>query len=70
MTAEDFSWFTQKIPGMLYRLGVKDAGTQIPYSLHTPMFQASEAALRTGISLMTYLAIELLKIEAVEKINP
>ena len=70
MTAEDFAWFTQKIPGMLYRLGVKDPVLKQPYSLHTPMFQASEAALKTGISLMSYLAIELLKIELVEKINP
>jgi amidohydrolase len=69
MTAEDFAWFTQKIPGMLYRLGVKDPDTLQPFSLHTPMFQASETALRTGISLMAYLAIELLKIEVVEKIN-
>ena len=69
MTAEDFAWFTQKIPGMLYRLGVKEPGTKQPYSLHTPMFRASEAALKTGISLMSFLAIELLKIEAVEKIN-
>ena len=70
MTAEDFAWFTQKIPGMLYRLGVKDPATTQPYALHTPHFQASESALRTGISLMAYLAMELLKIEAVEKINP
>jgi amidohydrolase len=69
MTAEDFAWFTQKIPGMLYRLGAKDPDTIKPYSLHTPMFQASEDALRTGISLMAYLAIELLQIESVEKIN-
>ena len=61
--------FTQKIPGMLFRLGVKDPARRHPYSLHTPMFQASESALRTGISLMAYLAIELLKIEAVDKIN-
>ena len=26
MTAEDFAWFTQSIPGMMYRLGVKEAG--------------------------------------------
>ena len=70
MTAEDFAWFTQRIPGMLYRLGVKEQGTDKAYSLHTPLFQASEAALSTAIPLMSYLAIELLKIKAVEKINP
>ena len=69
MTAEDFAWFTQLIPGMMYRFGVGDPGSEQPYSLHSPKFKAKESALRTGISLMTYLAIELLKIEAVEKIN-
>jgi amidohydrolase len=69
MTAEDFAWFTQHIPGMMYRFGVRDPGSEQPYALHTPLFRVNEDALRTGISLMTYLAIELLKIEPVEKIN-
>jgi amidohydrolase len=69
MTAEDFAWFTQKIPGMMYRLGVGDPGSEQPLALHSPQFIAHESSLRTGISLMAYLAVELLKIEAVEKIN-
>jgi len=69
MTAEDFSWFIQDIPGMMYRFGVGDPGSEQPFSLHTPQLKVNESALRTGISLMAYLAIELLKIEAVEKIN-
>jgi len=69
MTAEDFAWFTQNIPGMMYRFGVMDPDSVQPFSLHTPQFKVNESALKTGISLMTYLAIELLKIEAVEKIN-
>jgi amidohydrolase len=69
MTAEDFAWFTQNIPGMMYRFGVGDPGSEQPFSLHTPQFRVNESALRTGISMMSYLAIELLKIEAVEKIN-
>jgi len=69
MTAEDFAWFAQKIPGMMYRLGVGYPGSEQALSLHSPLFEVNESALRTGISLMAYLAIELLKIEAVEKIN-
>ena len=69
MTAEDFAWFTQSIPGMMYRFGVGNPGSEQPYSLHSSKFKVNESALRTGISLMSYLAIELLKIEAVEKIN-
>jgi len=67
MTAEDFAWFTQNIPGMMYRFGVGDPGSEQPFSLHTPQFKVNESALRTGISLMSYLAIEMLKIEAVKK---
>lgn len=61
MTAEDFAWFTQAIPGMMYRLGVKHPGPEKSYALHTPEFTVDESALRTGIGLMSYLSIELLQ---------
>jgi len=61
MTAEDFAWFAQSIPGMMYRLGVKEAGSDRIYPLHTSDFKVDESALKTGISLLSYLSIELLK---------
>lgn len=61
MTAEDFAWFAQSIPGMMYRLGVREPGAEKSYSLHTPDFEIDESALKTGISLLSYLSIELLK---------
>jgi len=61
MTAEDFAWFTQSIPGMMYRLGVRDPASEQVYPLHTSRFRADEAALKTGISLFAFLALELLK---------
>jgi amidohydrolase len=61
MTAEDFAWFTQSIPGMMYRLGVKDPGSEEVLPLHTPRFIADEKALKTVIALLAYLAVELLK---------
>ncbi len=67
MTAEDFAWFAQEIPGMMYRLGVGDPGAEVTHPLHTPRFTAHESSLRTGISLMALLAVELLKIGPVEK---
>jgi amidohydrolase len=70
MTAEDFAWFTQKIPGMMYRLGVKDPGSEGPSPLHSPLFRVDETALRTGISVMAYLSIELLKITLFENKTP
>jgi amidohydrolase len=61
MTAEDFAWFAQSIPGMMYRLGVREKGSDQVFPLHTPGFRADESALKTGISLLSYLSIELLK---------
>ncbi len=53
MTAEDFSYYTQLIPGCFYRLGTgKSSG------LHTPTFNIDEEALQTGVGMMAYLAIK------------
>ena len=65
MTAEDFAWFAQTIPGMMYRLGVKEPGTDQVFPLHTPGFRVDESALKTGITMLTSLSIELLKSTAV-----
>ncbi len=65
MTAEDFAWFAQTIPGMMYRLGVKESGTDQVFPLHTPGFRVDESALKTGITMLTSLSIELLKSTAV-----
>lgn len=61
MTAEDFAWFAQAVPGMMYRLGVGTPGTNQLFPLHSSGFRVDESALRTGISLLSYLAVELLR---------
>jgi len=63
MTAEDFAWFTQSVPGLMYRLGVKNPGQDEVFNLHTPAFRADESALETGVALMAYLSLELLQTE-------
>lgn len=63
MTAEDFAWFTQAVPAMMYRLGVKEPGQEEIFNLHTPKFRAHESALETGVALMAFLSIELLQTE-------
>ena len=67
MTTEDFAWYTQSIPGMMYRLGVRKPGSNEILPLHTSRFLADESALKTGISLMAFLAIELPKIAMLKK---
>ncbi|MEN8204226.1 MAG: M20 family metallopeptidase [Bacteroidota bacterium] len=61
MTAEDFAWFAQSIPALMYRLGIKEKGSDRVFPLHTSGFRVDESALKTGISLLSYLSIELLK---------
>lgn len=61
MTAEDFGWFSHAYPAMLYRLGVKAADTGEILPLHTNRFRADESSLKTGMTMLSWLAINLLK---------
>lgn len=59
MTAEDFAWFAEAYPAMMYRLGVKSPNNDIVFPLHTSRFQAEESAIRTGMTMMSWLALKL-----------
>jgi amidohydrolase len=59
MTAEDFAWFAASYPSMLYRLGVKAPDSEKITPLHTSSFTADESALKTGISMLSWLAFHL-----------
>lgn len=61
MTAEDFAWFSQKIPSCFYRLGTGNKTKGIVSGVHSPTFDIDEDALETGSGLMAWLAISLLK---------
>lgn len=54
--SEDFAWYTQKIPGAFYVLGVGNAAKGITHGLHTPRFTIEEEALRLGPGFMAYAA--------------
>jgi len=58
MTAEDFSFYAQKIPGCFYRLGTSSPDSEHGHhGLHTPCFDIDESALEIGAGLMAYGAI-------------
>jgi len=61
-TAEDFSFFEQKVPGMFFFLGVtpKDQDPSKAAMNHSPLFFADEAALPIGVRVMTNLALDYL----------
>lgn len=60
MTGEDFSYFTQHMPGCFYRLGVGNEAKGITSGLHTPTFNVDERCLEVGTGLISYIAFEQL----------
>lgn len=62
MTAEDFAWFAQEVPGCFYRLGTSSKSGGMTAPVHTDTFDVDEECLRTGVGLMAWLAIRQLQL--------
>ena len=60
MTAEDFAYYTQEIPGVFYRLGIANKSKGIDSSLHTSTFNIDEEALKTGMANLAWIAASFL----------
>lgn len=60
MTAEDFAYYSQIMPGCFYRLGVKNEEKGISSGLHTDTFDVDENCLEIGMGLMAWLAVNQL----------
>lgn len=58
MTAEDFAYYSQAMPACFYRLGTGNPERGITSSLHTDTFDVDEAALETGMAMMSWLAVK------------
>jgi amidohydrolase len=54
---EDFSWYLEKVPGALARLGVRPVGDTAKRDLHQGDFDADEGAIAVGVELFTTLAL-------------
>ncbi|MFM7022874.1 MAG: M20 family metallopeptidase [Flavobacteriales bacterium] len=61
MTSEDFAFYSQVLPSCFYRLGVRNANKGITSRLHTSTFDIDESALETGMGLMSFIALGMLK---------
>lgn len=57
MTAEDFAYFAEKIPGVFYRFGITDGAGKFSSPLHSSGFMADEESLKTAMANMAYLAL-------------
>jgi len=56
MTAEDFSFYSHKVPSCFYRLGTGNVKKKISSPVHTSTFNIDEQALSVGSGLMAYHA--------------
>ena len=52
LTAEDFSYYSQKVPATFFRIGVKSPHQESMFGLHNSRFNPDEEALRTGMASM------------------
>lgn len=59
MTAEDFAYYSQKIPATFYRLGTSSS-KETSNALHSSNFNIDEKSLKTGVGTMAYVSIRYL----------
>ena len=57
MGAEDFAYYSHKIPGCFFRLGAGNKEKNIVSNVHTSTFNIDESAIENGIGMMAWLAI-------------
>jgi len=64
MGGEDFSAYLEKVPGTFIRLGTRNEEKGIIYPLHNSLFDIDEDALPIGVSVLSYLAVKWLEVNA------
>jgi hippurate hydrolase len=57
MGAEDFAFYSHKIPACFFRLGTGNRKKNIISAVHTPTFNIDEKAIETGMGIMAWLAL-------------
>ena len=60
MGGEDFSYFSNIVPGFYYRLGMVKPGT-ISGGHHTPTFRADDSCIPIGMEAMSTLIVDFMK---------
>ncbi len=59
MGAEDFGYYTKKLPGCFFRLGIRNEKAGIVHNVHTPKFDIDEDAIEYGMAMMAWLAANI-----------
>jgi amidohydrolase len=55
MGAEDFAYYSHKIPACFFRLGVGNKAKGITNGVHTPKFDIDERAIEVGMGIMAWM---------------
>jgi hippurate hydrolase len=61
MTADDFAFYSQKIPGCYFRLGTNLNHEAFTASVHNARFDIEESSMITGVGLMAWLVTQVLR---------
>lgn len=61
MNSEDFAFYTERVPGAIAWIGVRDEALGIVHPLHHPRFAVDEAVIPIGVELLLHTAIALLE---------
>jgi amidohydrolase len=56
LTAEDFSFYSHKVPVCFFRLGVADSTKPVNYGVHHPQFDIDPNSLLTGMQVLSSIA--------------
>ena len=60
MGAEDFAYVLEKVPGAMFRLGIRDKTWETPRLSHSSSFDMNEDALPIGAAVLAASALEFL----------
>lgn len=58
MGSEDFSFYQQKVPGVIFFLGMADSQKGTDAEHHNPTFKTNDGVLKKGVALLTALVME------------
>ncbi|MFM9951371.1 MAG: M20 family metallopeptidase [Saprospiraceae bacterium] len=60
LASEDFAHYSKVVPSCFFRLGVRNEARGITAGLHTNNFDIDESALKTGMEVMSWIALQAL----------
>jgi amidohydrolase len=61
MGGEDFAYYAEKIPGIFFRLGIRNEEKDCVYPNHHPLFNIDEEALPYGSAMLAEFALNYIK---------